>query len=96
MKLTLSLTIIFLLPNLLSNTKFLNALFSNQTHNLTQLLFPIPTHILFNNTSSSKKIPETNFSNNVKQSITKLPTPKVSLSLLLDYPLGNPQQLYCK
>jgi hypothetical protein len=86
MILTLSLTIIFLLPNLLSNTKFLNALFSNQTHNHTQLLFSIPTHILFNNTSSSTKITETNSPNNIKQSITKLPTPKVSLSLLLVYP----------
>jgi hypothetical protein len=86
---TLSLTIIFLIPNLLSNTKFFNALFSNLTHNLTQLLFSIPPHILYNNTYLSTKIPETNTSNNANQSITKLQTPNISLFLLLPTPLGH-------
>jgi hypothetical protein len=95
MILTLLLTILFLIPNLLSNTKFLNALFSIQPHKLTQPLFSIQPYIPCNNTSPSTKFPKQTsttpsieISINHKQQMDHYPhlTPNLS---------GNPQQIYC-
>jgi hypothetical protein len=90
MILTLLLTILFLIPNLLSNTKFLNALFSIQPHKLTQPLFSIQPYIPCNNTSPSTKFPKTNFYNTINQNINKPQTTNGSLSPPHAKPLRKP------
>jgi hypothetical protein len=90
MILTLLLTILFLIPNLLSNTKFLNALFSIQPHKLTQPLFSIQPYIPCNNTSPSTKFPKTNFYNTINQNINKPQTTNGSLSPPHAEPLRKP------